>query len=71
LATLYADRPPPFRLEPHIPLIETFSAVKGTALSSELREAEKIASRRFPARHRALPDARRLVEIVRIVLDVP
>jgi DNA polymerase III epsilon subunit-like protein len=72
LARLYAaSGRRPFRLEPHIAVIETFSTVKGTALSSELREADEIASRRFPARHRALPDARRLVEIVRIVLDIP
>jgi hypothetical protein len=71
LQMLYAatGRKPPFRIAPLAPLLKDIIAATGDAAAGDIERAAALALQRFPERHRAGPDARRLAEIIRILTE--
>jgi DNA polymerase III epsilon subunit-like protein len=67
LRSLYGGTPA-FRLGSVGAVLEALTAPLGSGGRGPLAKAVKLASRRFPQAHRAGPDARRLAEVIRILM---
>ena len=70
LHVLYWFSEPPFDLERVADIIRPATRLTGVAARERFLAAEAEARRRYPREHRAEPDARRSVEVLRILMGL-